>query len=59
MATCSPAQVGAPPEVYEVLIKAGAKVNQPDKDGATPLLRAAQFNAQIEIYQLLIGLGVD
>ena len=49
---------GTPGEVRQ-LIEAGADVKALDKNTATPLFMAAYFNADIEVFKLLIDAGSD
>ena len=46
------------PEVINVLVSAGAKLNAKDYDGATPLMLAAKEN-HIEVVKALIAAGAD
>lgn len=47
------------PEVCEVLVQAGAKLNARDKDGWTPLIFAAAFSQSPAILEALLSAGAD
>ena len=49
------------PQVFAALLKGGAKIDDRDKYGRTPLLFATGFNPTLEIVKMLLkaGAGID
>ena len=47
------------PDVFKTLVKAGALINDRDKNGITPLMFACLGNISEEIIKTLISLGAD
>lgn len=47
------------PDVITTLLKAGAKVDDRDEDGMTPLMYAAWFNPNPDVITTLLKAGAD
>src|SRR5208337_3954721 len=53
------AEFNKDPDVITTLLKAGADIKEPDKNGFTPLMIAAENNTNPEVITRLVSLGAD
>ena len=47
------------PEIIKALLKAGASIESPNKDGTTALMAAAESNQNPEVISTLLNAGAD
>jgi len=47
------------PEVLQILLNAGARIDYRDENGMTPLMFAARYNGNFEVIWILLNSGAN